>query len=248
MTRIAEYHRPSTISDALALLNRSDVATAPLAGGTTLNAPTGNGPDAVVDLQDLTLDTITRDGATLTFGATARLQAIVDHEWTPPALRDLAHGEAPNTFRNAATIGGTVATADPESRLLAGFLAYGAVATLTGPAGSEKVLVANLLADRKELNGRLIVAVSIELGGVGASAGTARTPADTPIVLVAGRRSEDGAIKLAATGVAATPIEITPEALDSLDPPGDFRGSPQYRRHLAKVLCARVLAQLEDAE
>ena len=247
MTRISGYHRPSNLADAIALLERSEVTTALLGGGTVLNGVPDSVPDEVVDLQDLGLGTVSRDGSTLSFGAMVPLQDVVDHEWTPPALRDLAHGEAPNTFRNAATVGGTVAAADPESRLLAGLLAYGAVVTLAGAAGEEQISVADLLADRQHLDGKVIVAVAVDVGGNGASAGTGRTPADTPIVLVAGRRDENGKITLAATGVAATPISITIESIASLDPPSDFRGSPDYRRHLAGVLGARVVAQLEGA-
>jgi len=229
------------------LLQRTDVVTAPLGGGTVLNGVPDSMPDEVVDLQELGLDTISRDGATLRYGATARLQDVVDHEWTPPALRDLAHGEAPNTFRNAATVGGTVAAADPESRFLAGLLAYDAAATLVGPSGEERIPVAELLDDRQRLDGKVIVAVAIDVRGSGASAGTGRTPADTPIVLVAGRRHDNGNVTLAATGVAVIPINITIESIGSLDPPSDFRGSSNYRRHLAGVLAARVVAQLEGA-
>ena len=224
MTRISGYHRPSTVADALTLLRQE-----------------------VVDLQDLGLAGITRDGAVLRFGATVRLQQVVDHEWTPPALRDLAHGEAPSTLRNAATIGGTVAAADPESRLLAGLVAYEAEAVLAGPTGEEAVQIDALLADRTLLKWKLITSVAIDIGGTGASAGTARTPADTPIVLVAGRQQEDGTIRLAATGVAPTPVAISSDTIDSLQPPGDFRGTPEYRRHLARVLSARVLSELEEA-
>ena len=247
MTRISGYHRPSTMADALALLQRTDVATAPLGGGTVLNGVPDSMPDEVVDLQDLELDAISRDGALLRYGATARLQHVVDHEWTPPALRDLAHGEAPNTFRNAATVGGTVASADPESRFLAGLLAFDAVATLAGPDGDEDFAVADLITDRQRIKGKLIAAVTIEIDGSGASAGTGRTPADTPIVLVAGRRRENGTLTLAATGVAETPIHISTGGIASLEPPGDFRGTPDYRRHLAEVLSARVVAELEGA-
>ena len=247
MTRISGYHRPSNLTEALTLLQRGDVVTAPLGGGTVLGGVPDSMPDEVVDLQNLGLNTISRDGALLRLGATARLQDVVDHEWTPPALRDLAHGEAPNTFRNAATVGGTVAAADPESRFLAGLLAYNAIATIAGPGGEEEISVADLLADRQELEGKLIVAVAVDIGGTGVSAGTGRTPADTPIVLVAGRRHENGEVTLAATGVAETPINITIEAIASLDPPEDFRGTADYRRHLAGVLGARVVAQLEGA-
>ncbi len=50
--------------------------------------------------------------------------------WCPSSYEILRGREAPNTIRNAATIGGTVGTADPESELLAGLLAYGATVTL----------------------------------------------------------------------------------------------------------------------
>jgi CO/xanthine dehydrogenase FAD-binding subunit len=46
--------------------------------------------------------------------------------------------------------------------------------------------------------------------------------------------------------VAATPIEANPTApTNDLDPPGDFRGSPAYRTHLAAVLSARALTEMD---
>ncbi len=246
MTRIRSYHRPSSLGDALALLTRPDIATAPIAGGTVLNGLPETMPEEVVDLQALGLDEITRDGAMLRLGATARLQDVVDHEWTPPVLRDLAKGEAPNTLRNAATVGGTVAAADPESRFLAGLLAFGATATIVSTDGEQTVAVADVLGDGRVLAGSLIVAVSIDVDvTAAASAGTARTPADTPIVLVAGC-ARGGVITLAATGVAETPKVIDLSDVDALDPPGDFRGTAAYRRHLAGTLGARVVADLQE--
>jgi CO/xanthine dehydrogenase FAD-binding subunit len=246
MTQIRSYHRPSRLEDALALLARSDVTTAPLGGGTVLSSQPDDVPEEVVDLQALELDAISRDGATLVYGAMARLQDIVDHDWTPPALRDLARRSAPSTIRNAATVGGAVAAGDPENVFLAGLLAHGATATLAGSDGAQRVVVADVLADRSRLRSGIITAVHIEVGGTGAFAATARTPADTPIVLVAGRRADDHTVTLAATGVAETPIVIDLDRIDDLDPPGDFRGSPEYRRHLAATLGARVVAQLAE--
>ena len=120
MTRIRGYHRPSSIEGALALLARQGVTTTPLGGGTVVNGLPPEIPDEVVDLQDLGLDTITRGGPVLSFGAMARLQDVVDHEWTPPALRELAHRQAPNTIRNVATVGGTVAAGHWLNGFLAG--------------------------------------------------------------------------------------------------------------------------------
>jgi CO/xanthine dehydrogenase FAD-binding subunit len=248
MPRIRSYHRPASIDEALALLGRPDVATAPLGGGTVLNAAADAVPDEVVDLQALGLDGVSRSGATLSYGAMARLQDVVDHEWTPPLLRDLARAEAPRTLRNAATAGGTVAAAHNESPFLAGLLAHGALVTVVSAGGAHDLPLADLLGDRSVLQDGIVTAVSVDIGGSGASAGTARTPADTPIVLVAGHRNEEGTVRLAATGVADTPVLIDLDRIGDLDPPGDFRGTPGYRRHLAATLAARVVAALERGD
>ena len=246
MTRIHSYHRPSSIEDALALLARPEVTTWPLGGGTVVNGLPETTPDEVVDLQDLGLTEVSRDGATLTFGAMARLQDVVDHEWTPPALRELAHRHAPNPIRNVATVGGTVAAGDWQNGFLAGLVAYGANVRVATAAESIGFPITEILADRSRLSGAIVTDVSIDLNGTGAPAGTARTPADTPIVLVAGHRTSGGVTTLAATGVAASPVVIDLERLDDLDPPADFRGSVEYRRHLAGVLGARVVAKLQE--
>ena len=47
------------------------------------------------------------------------------------------------------------------------------------------------------------------------------------------------------TGVASTPILVKPAEVGVLHPPGDFRGSSDYRRHLAGILTQRVVDQLE---
>ena len=69
---------------------------------------------------------------------------------------------------------------------------------------------------------------------------------DVPIVMVAGVRTGADTVRLAATGVATTPVLIDLDALDALDPPDDFRGSAAYRRHLAATLGARVVTQLAE--
>jgi CO/xanthine dehydrogenase FAD-binding subunit len=58
------------------------------------------------------------------------------------------------------------------------------------------------------------------------------------------RRDQSGRILLALTGVASAPLLIDTAA--SLDPPADFRGSAEYRRHLAVVLGARAIAGLDQ--
>jgi len=210
-----------------------------------LNGLPGEVPTEVVDLQALGLGEISIGGSHLELGAMARLQDLVDSEVVPWMLRDLARREEPNTIRNAATVGGLVATANPESELLAGLLVFAATVTIARSEGSEQKRLGGVLADRASLAGGIITAVSIERTGTAAAERTARTPADRPIVAVVGRRTEVGT-QLAMTGVADTPVLVDPDEVGSLEPPSDFRGSAEYRQTLAAVLAARVVARLED--
>jgi CO/xanthine dehydrogenase FAD-binding subunit len=46
--------------------------------------------------------------------------------------------------------------------------------------------------------------------------------------------------------VARTPLLVAPtrEAANDLDPPGDYRGSAEYRRAVAAVLAKRALEEI----
>jgi CO/xanthine dehydrogenase FAD-binding subunit len=235
MARISAYHRPSTIDEAVALLATHD--RVPLGGGTVV-VP-GRAAVEVVDLQALGLDAVTTDGDRLRLGATATLQAVVDSPATPALLADLARRETTSLLRNQATVGGTVAAPSPDSLLLAGLLVHEAEVERHGAASAA---LAAALADGP---GGLVTAVTAALGGTGHVAVTGRTPGDDPIVGAVGRRTPDGRLLLALTGVAATPVLVDPDdPTAALDPPGDFRGDADYRRHLAGVLAARVVEGL----
>src|SRR5271166_5815680 len=142
--------------------------------------------------------------------------------------------------------------AAPASELLASFLVHDAQVRLVGPDGPHELEMAALLADRRKLAGRIIVAVRIETDGVTSVARTGRTRADRPIVAAVARRTADGGRRLALTGVALTPVlmamagDAADDAYlpDDLDPPDDFLGSSEYRRALAAVLARRALGEV----
>lgn len=234
---IETYHRPATLEQAISLFKIE--GTTVLGGGTSLVA--AGGPSVVVDLQDLGLDAISLDADRLAIGAMVRLRDFVESDLVPQMLRELARREAPNTIRNAATIGGTVATADPESELVAGLLVYEAIVTITGAEGETTVGLDDYLATRPR---GIITGVSVTTGGEAAADRTGRTPADRPIVMAVARRA-NGRILLALTGVASTPLLVDPAAISALEPPSDFRGSTEYRRHLAGILGARTIAAID---
>jgi CO/xanthine dehydrogenase FAD-binding subunit len=240
MATIAAYHRPVALDGALDLLARPRAVV--LAGGTRL-VPAASEPVEVVDLQALGLDTVTVAAAdALVLGATATLQQLVETPIVPADLREAARREVPSTLRNAATVGGIVAVGDHDSELLATLLVHEAVVTIAGSAGAVEVPLATVLADRRLLAGRIATAVTVDPRGTTVAARTARTAADRPIVAAVARRAPGGEVRLALSGVAATPVLVTD--LDRLDPPADFRGSAEYRRSLARTLAARVMEAL----
>jgi CO/xanthine dehydrogenase FAD-binding subunit len=250
MVQLKTYHRPKSVAEALHLLARPQLNTAVVAGGTYLNPRLPEAVTEVVDLQAVGLAQVTYAADRITLGAMVRLQAIVDDGQAPALLRELAHREGPNTFRHQGTVGGTVVTANPESEFLAALLVHQAEVEIHSLAGVRRVAPADFWADvPAALQGGLITAVSVAVGGTGASEHVARTPADQPIVAAVARRDEAGQIYLALCGVASTPILINPHDLDQLkarlNPPGDFRGSSEYRRHMAITLSQRVSGSLQ---
>ncbi len=245
---VAAYVRPATLDDALDALAHPGAMV--IGGGTKITRCPRSERATIVDLQSLGLDRIEEasDG-TLTIGATVTLQQLADHAAVPAAIREAARREAPSVLRTLATVAGCVATADPDSVLLACLLVHDARITLAAAGGARTVELAALLADRGQLTGRVITAAAIELGGVTAAARTGRTPADRAIVAAVARRTPGGEVRVAVTGMGVGPVLVDlsgglAASLDRLDPRSDFRGSADYRRTLARVLARRVLEEV----
>lgn len=176
---------------------------------------------------------------------------------------------ASRNLRGQATVGGTVAAGGPENPLLVLLLALDARLTVYQPEPTY-ISLEGFLEGRDDLlrQGALITELFIPSASPTCRVGFAhvgRTPRDRPIVCAAACVDVDGGIcrevHLALGGVARHPLRArdaeaflqgrppTPEAIQeaadraalSLDPPGDFRGSPEYRRAMAGVLARRAL-------
>ncbi len=237
------------LGEALSLLERSGAVA--VGGGTEVNSRNHDKPIAIVDLQALGLDGIElREPNALHIGATATLQALLEHADVPDALRDAARREVPSSLRSQATVGGCVCGQRRDSEVVAALVLHEAVAVVLAPNGRVKIPLANLIIDRLPMEHRIVTAVTIDPSGVTTSARTGRTRADRPIVAVYGRRAANGARRIVVSGVAERPIVVDGEAaevrkaLATAAGFGDFRGSREYRRVIAEVLTGRVLEEL----
>ena len=231
---IVEYHRPESLAEAVELLERPDHVA--LAGGTVVNADRNRSQLVAVDLQSLGLDVVSREASRVQFGAMCRLSEV-EKQCSGDLLAEAARRELPSTLRTVGTVGGTVAAGGGESLMLAALMASGAsVRTVNG----GEVSVERYLSAPSEL----IVGVDVNAEGAWTIEHTGRTPMDTPIVAVVGRRSEDG-ITLALTGVGTQPVVARSlDDIKQLIPIDDFRGSSEYRHHLSVTLGERVLGDL----
>ncbi len=141
-----EYARPSSIDDAVQLLNSGDGARA-LAGGQTLvNVLKQRAADLdlLVDLAALTeLRTIAfgEDGA-LELGAMVTATELIESsevEVTRPILAEVARTIADTQVRNRGTIGGNVCVNDPTNHFPPLLVALGASFTIRGTGGERTV-------------------------------------------------------------------------------------------------------------
>lgn len=263
------YHRPDSLTEALQLLSQPNSVI--LAGGTKLLASESGLPaDHVIDLQALDLNQIDAGQEVLDVGATCTLNDLAaalarDYPSDPASvlIQEVIRKEGPNTYRNAATLGGSIASRLPDSELLAALLVLETRLTFAGLSGTEETsLAAYLVGDDTQT--RLISSLQIPwTKGQGATERVARTPADYPIVSVVAWLPSGGAVRLAATGIGSLPERLyaaekilpaefneddvsaaASAAKNAAHHPGDFRGDAAYRAQMAEVLTRRVLQRL----
>ena len=245
---ITNYHRPQTLDEALTLLTQPD--TIPLGGGTLLSHGTAD-PVQAVDLQLLGLDSLIKNGNNLELGATLTLQALLESEHCPAALKSALKLEAPLNIRNAATVAGTLIACDGRSTFASMLLAMDAKieqAILDHSKIEYRVTnIGDFLPLRSSnLITKIIMPLNIKL----AFEYVARTPADTPIVCAALAQWNSGRTRLVLGGYGKSPML----AMDGTEADGaeaaarntyheatDQWASAEYRVDVAATLAKRCL-------
>lgn len=144
-----EYHRATSVADAMTLLMEHSDDGKLLAGGHSL-LPVMKlrlaQPAHLIDITGITdLRGVRADGDTIEIGALTTHHAIA----TDPMLKErlgllpkVAHVVGDQQVRNRGTIGGALAHADPAADYPAGVLALDAEVVVTGPSGERVIPIA----------------------------------------------------------------------------------------------------------
>jgi carbon-monoxide dehydrogenase medium subunit len=140
------YHRPKSVSDAVALLAEFGDDARPLAGGHSL-IPVMKlrlaEPGHLVDLGGIAdLKGIKADGSDVVIGAMTTEHEVIGSDLLAakvPLLREAAMQIADPQVRYVGTIGGNAANGDPGNDMPAVMMTLGATYELEGKGGSRKV-------------------------------------------------------------------------------------------------------------
>jgi putative selenate reductase FAD-binding subunit len=243
---ITAYHRPQTLDEALTLLTQPN--TLPLGGGTLLSHGMTD-PMEAVDLQLLGLNTLTKKGNELELGATLTLQALLESEHCPDALKSALKLEAPLNIRNSATVAGTLVTCDGRSTFATVLVAMDARIDIRSSRIDSRV---SNIGDYLPLRPPgLITSITVPTNVKLAFEYVSRTPADKPIVCAALARWNSGRTRLALGGYGKSPMlgmdgteseGVEAAARNAFHGATDDYASAEYRMDVAATLAKRCLA------
>ncbi|MFQ5967949.1 MAG: FAD binding domain-containing protein [Acidimicrobiia bacterium] len=234
-----DYHRPSTVEEAIGLLSSIEGARA-LAGGHSLLPAMKlrlSTPTALVDIGRIPgLSGIQSDGDHLTIGALTTHAEVERSELVKgdcPILAEAAATIGDHQVRNLGTIGGSLAHADPAADYPTVVTALGATITATGSGGQREIAASDffqgLFATALE-DGELITSVQVPKLGVGTGGAYVkhRHPASSYAVvgvaaLVALADGTCSEVRVSIGGVTANPVSISgaTKALGGKEPTDD---------------------------
>jgi len=178
---------------------------------------------------------------------------------------------ADQQVRNRGTIGGSIAHGDPASDLPTMLLTVDGTVTVKGPSGQREIAAAELFQNYMEtaiVPGEVLTEVRIPtLDGYGSAYEKfTRRAEDWAIVGACAvvKRAADGTcedVRVGLTNMGSTPLRAgaveaalrgqpldaesiaaaAEHAADGTSPPGDLNATPDYKRHLARVITRRAL-------
>jgi carbon-monoxide dehydrogenase medium subunit len=243
-----EYHAPTTIEEACALLDSLEDAKV-LAGGQSL-VPLLNfrlaRPGHLVDINRVEgLEAIYEKDGGIAVQALVRQSGVEDSELVArlcPLLTAAVRLVAHRVIRNRGTVCGSIAHADPASELPALLLALGGNVTARSARGERVIAAPDLFSG--------VFETTLAPDELVVEAWFPASPGPIAI-LEESRRHGDFALagvvraqeRLALFGVAPTPVLAEPsDPTRGLQPSGDLEATPGFRLHLVRVLTEKAFA------
>jgi carbon-monoxide dehydrogenase medium subunit len=266
-----DYIAPDTLEEALVVLSSRGEDAKVLAGGHSLIPLMKMrlaAPELLIDLRKLSnLRGIERSNGGFKIGALTTHAAVSQSDELGVAA--LAAGKiADQQVRNRGTIGGSLVHGDSASDMPAVLLACEGSVVAQGPNAEREIAASDLFQGflTTSLNDNEIVTEvrlpAMEGYDFAYQKFTRRAEDWAMVGVCALVKAEGGRIqdaRVAFTNMAATPIRATAvesalrgQPLDAIqeaaeaaaegtDPPGDLNATPDYKRHLARVLTRRAL-------
>ena len=230
-------------------------------------------PTLLVDLRKVPgLRGAQRENGTWRIGAMTRhadLQANADLG----VVAEVAALIADQQVRNRGTIGGSIAHGDPASDLPTVLVATEGTVTITAQGGTREVPASEMFQDYLTTavgEGEILTEIrlpALDGWGHGYEKFNRRSEDWAMVgVLALVKRAADGScedVRIGLTHMGSTPLRATAveqalrgqgldaqgianaaeQAAEGTDPPGDLNATPDYKRHLARVLTRRALEQ-----
>ncbi len=219
LRNLKHYKRPSSIEDAVALVQSSPNAVY-LGGGAWTLAQGDSTVEMVVDLQDLGLDFIDATLEDVRIGAMASLQAVIDHPDTGSLAqgllrRAISYVQSRN-LREQGSVGGTLIAAGPADPLTTALLVLDVQMLYADPV-VHKAPFMSFVAYRDRLINTQVLLTELQIKRPPARSAAAfevvgRSPKDKPIVCAAAYIEVDegspAAVRIAVGGAHARPSRL----------------------------------------
>jgi len=152
--RPREYHRPKDIQTAVELLSGYGKRAKIIAGGTELLVHQPLDIECLVDLSNLNLNYIKKEGESILIGASTTLSEIESSPLLSSepyrVLSEAASAIATPTIRNTATVGGNLCNASPAVDLPPALMVLDATVKVASSRGSRVLPVADLFKGVKK--------------------------------------------------------------------------------------------------
>ncbi len=222
-------------------------------------------PAMLVDIGRLKdLSYINDAGDHIAIGAMTKHRALETSELLAaeaPLLRHVAGEVGDPSVRHCGTLGGSLAHGDPASDLPAAFLACGGSLVIKGPNGERVVQAPDFFTGFLETalaDDEMVTEIRVpKASGVGWSYQKFnRRAQDWAIVGAAVMLGPDPKVALVNMGSApmrhsgvesglagGAGLDAASLASDDVDPPEDLNADAEYRKHLARVLVGRGIAE-----